>query len=312
MEDDEIIIGITPRNDSNKNKKKKSKSNSKKKSTKTSNSKSNKKVSTSNSKTEVNKSKKNNKISKKEATRRKLLKIIGITILLIFLIILLCSSRLFNIKSIEVSGNTKLSDEKIISLSSLELYTNIFNFKRSNIVKNIKENAYIEDVKVSRKYLSTVNIEVEEREARYMLQFADSYVYINNQGYMLEISNEKLELPILVGFTTDLSNIKAGNRINVDDLKKLNTVIKIYDSAKLNDMNELITKIDISNSKNYSIEMASKGKIVYLGECSNYSDLKTRMLYLKSILDKTEGSSGEIFLDIDLNSEKIRFKEKVG
>lgn len=312
MEDDEIIIGITPRNDSNKNKKKKSKSNSKKKSTKTSNSKSNKKVSTSNSKTEVNKSKNNNKISKKEATRRKLLKIIGITILLIFLIILLCSSRLFNIKSIEVSGNTKLSDEKIISLSSLELYTNIFNFKRSNIVKNIKENAYIEDVKVSRKYPSTVNIEVEEREARYMLQFADSYVYINNQGYMLEISNEKLELPILVGFTTDLSNIKAGNRINVDDLKKLNTVIKIYDSAKLNDMNELITKIDISNSKNYSIEMASKGKIVYLGECSNYSDLKTRMLYLKSILDKTEGSSGEIFLDIDLNSEKIRFKEKVG
>lgn len=312
MEDDEIIIGITPRNDSNKNKKKKSKSNSKKKSTKTSNSKSNKKVSTSNSKTEVNKSKNNNKISKKEATRRKLLKIIGITILLIFLIILLCSSRLFNIKSIEISGNTKLSDEKIISLSSLELYTNIFNFKRSNIVKNIKENAYIEDVKVSRKYPSTVNIEVEEREARYMLQFADSYVYINNQGYMLEISNEKLELPILVGFTTDLSNIKAGNRINVDDLKKLNTVIKIYDSAKLNDMNELITKIDISNSKNYSIEMASKGKIVYLGECSNYSDLKTRMLYLKSILNKTEGSSGEIFLDIDLNSEKIRFKEKVG
>lgn len=312
MEDDEIIIGITPRDDSNKNKKKKSKSNSKKKPTKTSNSKSNKKVSTSNSKTEVNKSKNNNKISKKEATRRKLLKIIGITILLNFLIILLCSSRLFNIKSIEVSGNTKLSDEKIISLSSLELYTNIFNFKRSNIVKNIKENAYIEDVKVSRKYPSTVNIEVEEREARYMLQFADSYVYINNQGYMLEISNEKLELPILVGFTTDLSNIKAGNRINVDDLKKLNTVIKIYDSAKLNDMNELITKIDISNSKNYSIEMASKGKIVYLGECSNYSDLKTRMLYLKSILDKTEGSSGEIFLDIDLNSEKIRFKEKVG
>lgn len=311
MEDDEIIIGITPKNDSNKNKKKKSKSNSKKKSTKTSNSKSNKNVSNNKSKSDVNKPK-NNKISKKEAVRRKLLKIIGITILLIFLIILLCSSSLFSIKSIEVSGNAKLSDEKIISLSSLELYTNIFNFKKGNIVKNIKENAYIEDVKVLRKYPSTVNIEVEEREARYMLQFADSYVYINNQGYMLEISNEKLELPILVGFTTDLSNIKAGNRINIDDLKKLNTVIKIYDSAKLNEINELITKIDISNSKNYSIEMASKGKIVYLGECSNYSDLKTRMLYLKSILDKTEGSSGEIFLDIDLNSEKIRFKEKVG
>lgn len=309
MEDDEIIIGITPKKDSNKNKKKTNKSNSKKKQTKNTNSKSNKNVSKNNPKVQTNKSK---KISKKEIIRKKVLKVIGIIVLLIFVTILLFSSSLFNIKTIEVSGNAKLSDEKIISLSSLELYTNIFQFKKNNTIKNIKENAYIEDAKITRKYPSTVNIEVEEREARYMLQFADSYVYINNQGYMLEISNEKLELPILVGFTTDLSNIKAGNRINVDDLKKMNTVIKIYDSARLNELNELITKIDISNSKNYSIEMASKGKIIYLGECSNYSDLKTRMLYLKSILEKTEGMSGELFLDIDLNSEKIRFKEKVG
>ncbi len=91
-----------------------------------------------------------------------------------------------------------------------------------------------------------------------MLQFADSYVYINNQGYMLEISNEKLELPILVGFTTDLSNIKSGNRINVDDLKKMNTIIKIYDSAKLNELNELITKIDMSNPKNYSLKWQAR------------------------------------------------------
>ena len=289
MEDDEIIIGITPKKDSNKNKKKTNKSNSKKKTTNNSNSKSNKKVSNNNQKSQTNKSK---KTSKNVTTRRNLLKVIGVIILLTFVIILLFSSSLFNIKTIEVSGNVKLSDEKIISLSSLELYTNIFNFKKGNIVEKVKENAYIESVNISRKYPSTVNIEVEEREAKYMLQFADSYVYINNQGYMLEISNEKLELPVLVGFTTDLSNIKAGNRINVDDLKKMNTVIKIYDSAKLNELNELITKIDISNSKNYSIEMASKGKIIYLGECSNYSDLKTRML--------------------DLNSEKIRFKEKVG
>ena len=228
------------------------------------------------------------------------------------LMIILLSSSLFNIKAIEVSGNKKLSNEKIISLSSLELYSHILKFNKSKIVENIKENAYIEKAKVTRIYPNTVSIEVEEREVRYMLQFADSYVYINNQGYMLEISNEKLPVPVLVGFTTDLSNIKTGNRVDVDDLKKLNTVIKIYDSAELNELSELITKIDISNSKDYSIELESKGKVVYLGECSDYSDLKTRMLYLKSILEKSEGKSGEIFLDVDLNSEKIRFKEKIG
>lgn len=311
MEDDEIIIGITPKEDSNKTKKNKKTSKSKSKKTSIKNSNKKNVSNTSTKKNSPHKASKG-KITKKDIARKRLLKITGIIILLIFLIILLFSSSLFNIKSIEVSGNIKLSNEKIISLSSLELYTNIFKFKKSSIIEHIKENAYIENAKITRKYPSTINIEIEEREARYMLQFADSYVHINNQGYMLEISNEKLELPILVGFTTDLSNIKAGNRINVDDLKKMNTVIKIYDSAKLNDLNELITKIDISNSKNYSIEMASKGKIIYLGECSNYPDLKTRMLYLKAVLEKTEGMSGELFLDVDLNSEKIRFKEKVG
>ena len=300
MEDDEIIIGINPP----KKETKKTKNNKKK----------------DTSKSNQNQTSKNKAPSKKKLTnttiknnsRKKTVKVIGIIFLVMLLMIILLSSSLFNIKAIEVSGNKKLSNEKIISLSSLELYSHILKFNKSKIVENIKENAYIEKAKVTRIYPNTVSIEVEEREVRYMLQFADSYVYINNQGYMLEISNEKLPVPVLVGFTTDLSNIKTGNRVDVDDLKKLNTVIKIYDSAELNELSELITKIDISNSKDYSIELESKGKVVYLGECSDYSDLKTRMLYLKSILEKSEGKSGEIFLDVDLNSEKIRFKEKIG
>lgn len=319
MEDDEIIIGINVKNDFNKkskNNKKKNKSKAKKKTNSLKNNYSTKKNTDNNIK-ENNSSKntktnfKSNNISKNNP-RKKFIRFLGILILIFALIIILLSSSLFNIKTIEVSGNTKLSNEKIISLSSLELYTHILGFKKNDVIEHIKENAYIENVKVTRSYPNTVSIQVEEREARYMLQFADSYVYINNQGYMLEISNEKLELPILVGFTTDLSNIKAGNRINVDDLKKMNTVIKIYDSAKLNELESLITKIDISNPKNYNIELASEGKIVYLGNCSDYSDLKTRMLYLKSILEKSKGKNGELFLDVDLNSEKIRFKEKIG
>lgn len=298
MEDDEIIIGIETKTtpNSKKNNKKKTKS-------KSGNSKSQKKSTSKKNRT-------NKPIQNKG--RIKIIKTIGIIILILGLSVVLLSSSLFNIKNIEVSGNKKLSEEKIISLSSLELYTNIFKFRKSEIKENLRENAYVQDAKITRKYPNTVNIEIVEREARYMLQFADSYVYINNQGYMLDISNEKLDIPIIVGFTTDLSNIKAGNRINVDDLKKMNNVIKIYDSAKANELSELITKIDISDSKNYTIELESKGKTVYLGECEDYADLKTRMLYLKALLEQSDGKKGEIFLNVDLNSERIYFRESVG
>ncbi len=122
---------------------------------------------------------------------------------------------------------------------------------------------------------------------------------------MLDISNEKLEVPILVGFTTDLSNIKAGNRIDVEDLKKMEMIIKIYEEAKLNELNQLITKIDVSDTKNFTLIMEGEGKTVYLGEGS---DLNTRMLCLKSILEANQGRAGEIFLNVDLNQERVYFR----
>ncbi len=278
--DDEIVIGVENKKVPSKNKK-------------------------TSKKTSTKKNNKNKNVKHKKGKIRKEAKIVFGIILFVIAVILLLCSPIFDIRNIEVSGNSKNSNEKIISFSGLELHTNIFKFNKGLMKEKIKENAYIENVEVTRKLPSTVQIEVEEREARYMLQFADSYVYINNQGYMLEISNEKLEIPILIGFTTDLSNIKAGNRINVADLNKMNMVIKIYEAAKSNGLGELITKIDISNDKNYTIILEKEGKIVYLGDCS---ELNTRILYLKSILETSQGKSGELFLNVDLNSQEAYFR----
>ena len=257
-----------------------------------------------------NKSKKASKKAnkKKNGNTKKLRKqakvLFGFIILLVAIILVLCSP-LFNIKNIEVEGNSKLSNERIISISTLQTHTNIFKFNSKLISEKIKENAYVNEAKITRKLPSTVKITIDERQPKYMLQFADSYVYINNQGYMLEISNEKLELPILIGFTTDLSNIKAGNRINVTDLKKMDMVIKIYEAIKSNGLGELVNKIDISNDKNYAIILENEGKTVYLGDCT---ELNTRILYLKSILETVQGKSGEIFLNVDLNSQEPYFR----
>ena len=278
--DDEIIIGVENKKAPSKSKKTSKKTNAKK-------------------------NNKNKTVKHKKGKVRKQAKIVFGMILFVVGVILLLCSPIFDIRNIEVSGNSKNSNEKIISFSGLELHTNIFKFNKGFVKENIKENAYIENVEVTRKLPSTVQIEIEEREAKYMLQFADSYVYINNQGYMLEISNEKLDMPILIGFTTDLSNIKAGNRINVTDLNKMNMVIKIYEAAKSNGLGELITKIDISNEKNYTIILEKEGKTVYLGDCS---ELNTRILYLKSILETSQGKSGELFLNVDLNSQEAYFR----
>lgn len=92
-----------------------------------------------------------------------------------------------------------------------------------------------------------------------------------------------------------------------EDLKKMNDVIKIMEVANANNVENLITKIDISDKKNYTIYLEKENKIAYLGEAS---DLNTRFLYIKSILKEQQGKTGKIFVDMDLNSEYVYFREE--
>ena len=60
-----------------------------------------------------------------------------------------------------------------------------------------------------------------------MITFANAYAYINNQGYFVEISKEKLELPIITGYATKEEDIQLGERLCTEDLQKLDDILQI-------------------------------------------------------------------------------------
>ena len=87
----------------------------------------------------------------------------------------------------------------------------------------------------------------------------------------------------------------------------METIIKIVETANIHDVGEYITKIDISDDSNYTIMMDKEQKTVYLGDCS---DLNTRMLYLSGILKLYKNTPGEIFINMELNTENAYFREQ--
>lgn len=243
-----------------------------------------------------------------ETTNKKFFSKIFIIIAAICIaIILVVFSGVFNISEITVEGNNKVPKNEVISLSKIEYGKNIFAISKKNIIQSIKENAYVSNVSIKKVFPNNVNLIIEERNIDFVLQLANSYVYIDRQGFVLEISSEKPDVPIILGFTTDLSNIKPKDRLEEKDLIKMNIVIKIMETAHNHNLENLIAKIDISNEENYTIYLDTKGKIAYLG---NGSDLNTRFLYIKAILKEQEGKNGEIFVNVDLNSEYVYFKEE--
>jgi cell division protein FtsQ len=245
--------------------------------------------------------------------KRMIIKRLSIMLSLIFLliggIVYFILSPVFNVKAIEVVDNTRLSSEQIVSMSEISLNANTFKFSSREVKNKLLKNPYIEDIKVNRGIFSnSVKITVKERIATLMLEYGNSYVYINNQGYILEISPIKLESPIVKGYVTPLEDIKPGNRLNKDDLERLEVVLKIIESVQSAGIENLITQIDISNKKNYVLTIESEDKTVYLGTCS---DLSTQMLYIKEMLQREKGIEGEFFVDMDLNTGNPVFREKV-
>ena len=239
---------------------------------------------------------------------KKPLIIIIIILLLIGIFAFLLFSSIFKIKNLELKNNSRVTLEEIENLGNFNSYRNIFWVHSFKVSKDLDQNAYIENVKVHRKLPNTLVIDIKERIPKFMLQIADSYVYINSQGYLLEVSTENIGLPIILGFKTDLSNVELGKRLDVEDLKRMDTIIKIVETAAAHDIDNLITKIDISEERNYTLILETEGKTVYLGDATN---LNTRMIYLSGILSREKGVPGEIFLNMNLNTEDAFFREKI-
>ncbi len=240
---------------------------------------------------------------------KRIVKIIVLLGIIIGAIIFATCSPIFNITDIEVLNNNRVSSETVISLSGINTNENIFRFIATKAISNIKQNAYIEDVNIRRVIPNKVQIEVTEREPAFSIPVLGEFAYMSSQGYILEIAQNELNLPIIYGFKTAEENITAGNRIADEDLTTLETILRIMSAMKDSELAEKVTSIDISNKNDYSIYMQEEKKNIHLGDASNLSN---KMLYVMAILEQEKDVEGEIFANGDLNNGfRIYFREKV-
>lgn len=247
----------------------------------------------------------------KKQKRRIIAKLSFVAILIIMLIggfVYFLLSPVFNIKNIKVTNNANIATEEIIKASNIKINENMFKFSKREAKKAILKNPYIEEVKIKRKPFNNVEIIVKERVATLMLEYGNSYVYINNQGYILEISTEKLDVPMLTGYVTPLDQVKPGNRLSKEDLERLSVVLNIMQAAKVEELDYLISKIDIKNKREITLTFETEGKTAHLGACTN---LSYQMQFIRQFIDREKGIEGDIFVDMDLNKKNPVFREKV-
>jgi len=313
--DNEIIIGVTtkPKEKVRVEKKKTTRTNVKSsKGKKTTNN--NVKIGAANKKNNSNIKVNKNDLSKEKQIRKlnKKKVIISIAIVLFLAIcgtIYYLTTPVFNIANINVYGNSKNSVETYISLSGINMnQTNIFGFTDSSVIKRIKENPYVEEVRIERKLPNILELHITERKVDYQINYLNSYVYLNNQGYILELNEEGKNVLIIDGLTSLSDNIQVGQRLSNEDLIKLDTILKVTNYLKYNSVKSELTKIDANDEENYILEFSKEDKIAYIG---NSSSITEKMTAVSKVLEAEEGKKGKIYADEEaLKRNRVYFREE--
>ena len=245
--------------------------------------------------------------SKKKKINKKILGFFSIIILVAIIVVLALTAPIFNITKIEINGNEKVSKDTIIALSGIKMGENIFRFN-NDMIQNVKQNTYIEKVEIQRKMPGTVVISVKERKIKYQINLINSYVYLDKNGYLLENSAERKNVPVIVGFSIKEDEMLNEKRLKDNDLEKLANAAKIIEAAKAINIDNLITEVNVEDKNNTILYLESKSKKINVGDTTN---LTNKMLYVQKILENEEGKSGSVFVNGDISAGfKPYFREE--
>lgn len=210
-------------------------------------------------------------------------------------IILLTKTTLFNLKQVNVEGNNIISNEKIELASGINLGENIFKINTERIESNLLNHPYIENAKVSRKLPNKIKISINERKEVVSIINKGSYIYIDNNGYILSIVTKRKnnEVPLVKGIDNDMLNI--GSKIDLNNHVELNQILSLVnmynkneyiyklDSIKLNPDNNVLLNIDTGTKVAFGVVNDVKYKLRLLNEIlkdAKNKDIKPKVINL--------------------------------
>lgn len=242
-----------------------------------------------------------NKQREFEKRRRKRRKITLILIMIILMVggisAYLLTSPSFQIEEISISGNEQISNQKILGLAEINKGDNIFSKLGIVIKVKLKQERYIEDAQINKIFPNKVEVVVKERNRQFQIKTeGDGYIYIDEQGYILEYAVDKLELPTIIGMDITQDDVTTKYRLDEEDLNKMENILQIREQCKNIDIADKITQIQVKDE--YIISLENEGITINLGNATN---LKNRMYNVNAILKQEAGKRGTIYANGNLN-----------
>ena len=161
---------------------------------------------------------------------------IFLALAVVVMVILVMFLPAFRVRNVTVDGSVALTDQEILAAAGLEydahlmsgISGNIFDILKLDYGKTedriMRENPYIEDIRITIKLPSTVEIKVKERSKICYIRTPDGYAALDKDGIVLELSSfnsGKDVRPVICGL--EVKYCELGKPVvisNMNDYKK--------------------------------------------------------------------------------------------
>lgn len=224
-------------------------------------------------------------------------KVTGIMCLFVICVVLLFISPLFNIKTILVKGNNRLSSEDVLKAAAFSRGDNIFSINTSKAKENIENLDRVDSCKIERSLPGKVTVTVNEETESGYIKVKSGYAGIDENGKVLVVTkNTEAKCPLISGMKID--DPKKDDYIKSDDKnakEKTDILIRMLSELEARGMIAEVKSIDISDTKNISLTLVTK-TVVNFGKDGkdNEDKLEYKIAFLKAILDKDYPKNGGI------------------
>ena len=199
------------------------------------------------------------------------------------LLLVLSMFLFFNVSEIKIEGVTLYEQDQILVVGGVSTGQNLVRTNTDIVEKRLKDTlVYLDDVKVTKKFPSTLVITCTEAEKAADIEYKNSYYVLSASGKILETKNPAPtgDIPVVKGF--ELKSLSQGDKLASEDSFKADILEELLD-----DLHELKFK----NIDSIDLTTRSDIKLMYDGrleiKLGSSVDMEYKLTYLKAVIDES-------------------------
>ncbi len=158
-------------------------------------------------------------------------------------------SPVFTVKEIRLEHSKNFTTTELADEIGLAKGDNMILFSRLRAENILKKNPYIQHADLIMELPSTMVISLTERKVRAYIPYMDSYLYIDEEGRVLDIQDTyEPGLPLVEGL--QFSEFHLGDIIEVENAESLRIMLQISQMVEKYDFKNTEVTLDVSDHQN--------------------------------------------------------------